>query len=131
MHFSWQSLFSNEDSGSFENVVSLERMQKLNLETIVHPTLYKLCRVQQGAEINFSTRCLVSFLIEKNYQDQVWCDVATTDACHILFSRPWLYDNRVISDGFKRTYVFGNDGHKIVLVLLKLDLNALHTKKKS
>ena len=31
------------DNGSFENVVSLEMVQKLKLETIVHPIPYKLC----------------------------------------------------------------------------------------
>ena len=98
MHFSLQSLF-DDHSGSFENMVSLEMEQKLNLETIVHPTPYKLRGLQQGAEIKVSTRCLVSFSIGNNYHDQVWCDVATMDASHILLGRPWLYDNRVILMG--------------------------------
>ena len=55
------------DNGSFENVVSLEMVKKLNLETIVHPTPYKMCGLQQGDEIKVSTRCLVSFSIGKNY----------------------------------------------------------------
>ena len=60
------------------------------------------------------------------YNDKVWCDIATKDACHILLGRPWLYDNKVIYDGFKHTYAFEKDGHKIiVLVLLKPDLNTL------
>ena len=117
------------DNGSFENMVSLEMVQKLNLETIVHLSLYKLCGLQQGAEIKVSTRCLISFSIGKNYQNQVWCNVATMDACHILLGRPCLYDNRVIYDGFKHTYAHKNDGNKIVLILLKPNLNALHTKR--
>ena len=73
---------------------------------------------------------MVSFLIGKNYHDQEWCDVATMDACYILLGKPWLYDNKVTYDGFKHTYAFENDDHKIVLVHLKPNLNALHAKRK-
>ena len=52
------------------------------------------------------------------------------DACHILLVRPWLYDNMVIYNGFKNTYAFEKGGHKIILIHLKLDLNALHAKIK-
>ena len=76
------------DNGSFENVVSLEMVQKLNLETIVHLSLYKLCGLQQGAKIKVSTRCLVSFSIGKNYHDEIWCDVVIMDVCHILLGKP-------------------------------------------
>ena len=102
----------------------------MNLETIIHPTPYKLCGLQQGAEIKVSTRCMISFSIGKNYHDKVWCDVAIRDACHILLGRPCLYDNRVIYDGFKHTYAFENNGHKIVLAPLKPNLNALQAQRK-
>ena len=64
------------------------------------------------------TRCLVEFSIGK-YQDVVWCDVASMDACHLLLGHPWQYDRRVIYDGLKKTYTFNNNGSKIVLTLLK------------
>ena len=41
------------------------------------------------------------------------------DVCHLLLGRPWKYDRKVIYDGFKNTYTFRKDGHKIVLAPLK------------
>ena len=41
------------------------------------------------------------------------------DVCHLLLRRPWKYDRKVIYDGFKNTYTFRNNGHKIVLAPLK------------
>ena len=77
------------DSGSFENVVSIEMVQKLGLKTIPHPNPYKLCWLQKGNEIKVKTRWLVSFSIGKSYKDEVWCDVRPMDAYHLLLERPW------------------------------------------
>ena len=41
------------------------------------------------------------------------------DVCHLLLGRPWQYDRKVIYDGFKNTYTFRKDEHKIVLAPLK------------
>ena len=41
------------------------------------------------------------------------------DVCHLLLRRPWKYDRKVIYDGFKNTYTFRKDGHKIILAPLK------------
>ena len=49
------------NSGSFENVVSLEMVQKLKLETIQNRNPYQLCWLQNGNEIKVSKRCLVFF----------------------------------------------------------------------
>jgi len=38
--------------------------------------------------------------IGKNYQDELWSDVIPTDACHVLLGRPWMYDRKVMYDGF-------------------------------
>ena len=38
------------------------------------------------------------------------------DGCMPLLGRPWLYDRKVIYDGFKNTYSFIKDGVKITLV---------------
>ena len=49
------------------------------------------------------------------------------DVCHLLLGRPWQYDPKVIYDGFKNTYTFHNDGHKIILAPMK-PIIALETK---
>ena len=107
------------DSGSFKNCVSFEMVQKLDLKMDPHPKPYKLSWLQEGSDIKVKHRCLVSFTIGKHYQDEVWCDVVPMDVCHLLLGRPWQYDRQIIYDGFKNTYTFRKDGHKIVLAPLK------------
>ncbi|KAF7135555.1 hypothetical protein RHSIM_Rhsim08G0252200 [Rhododendron simsii] len=84
------------DSGSCENVVSQEAVQKLGLKTEPHPNPYKLAWLKRGNEIKVSERCLVSFSVGSKYKDQVWCDVVTMDVCHLLLGRPWQFDRKRI-----------------------------------
>ncbi|KAE8661446.1 hypothetical protein F3Y22_tig00113725pilonHSYRG00321 [Hibiscus syriacus] len=79
------------DSGSCENVVSEEVVQKLQLKTDRHPKPYKLSWLNKGSEVTVDRRCLVSFSIGKKYFDNAWCDVVSMDACHILLGRPWQF----------------------------------------
>jgi len=37
------------------------------------------------------------------------------DACHILLGRPWMYDRKVMHNGYLNTYFFTKDGKKITL----------------
>ena len=76
-------------------MVSLEVVQKLSLKTIPHPSPYKLYWLQKRSEIKVNTKCLVEFSIGK-YKDEIWCDVAPVDACHLLLGRPWQYDRHDI-----------------------------------
>ena len=88
-------------------------VQKLDLKMDPNPKPYKLSWLQEGSDIKVKHRCLVSFTIGKHYQDEVWCDVVPMDVCHLLLGRPWQYDRQIIYDGFKNTYTFRKDGHKI------------------
>jgi len=40
------------------------------------------------------------------------------DGCHILLRRPWLFDQKVMRDGYLNTYSFSKDGKKITLAPL-------------
>lgn len=107
------------DSGSCENVISQEAVDKLKLKQEMHPHPYKLSWFKKGNEVSVDTRCLVSFSIGRKYFDNVWCDVVKMDACHILLGRPWQYDRSAIHDGKKNTYTFWKDNIKVTLAPLK------------
>jgi hypothetical protein len=107
------------DSGSCENVVAEQAVQKLKLSTEKHPNPYKLSWLQKGSEITVSQRCLITLSIGSNYKDDIWCDVVRMDACHILLGRPWQYDRSVQHDGRKNTYSFVFNSKKIVLYSAK------------
>ncbi|KAJ0981298.1 hypothetical protein J5N97_009553 [Dioscorea zingiberensis] len=103
------------DSGSCENVVSEDAVQKLQLKTKRHPKPYNLSWLSKGNEVKVDRRCLVSFSIGQRYFDNAWCDVVSMDACHLLLGRPWQYDRSVVHDGRKNTYSLSIKGKKIVL----------------
>ncbi|KAJ9542127.1 hypothetical protein OSB04_028633 [Centaurea solstitialis] len=104
------------DSGSCDNLISEEAVRKLALKTESHPKPYKLQWFKKGGEVTVSKRVLVHFSIDTRYKDDVWCDVVSMDACHLLLGRPWEYDRNVVHDGRANTYSFVFDGVKITLV---------------
>ncbi|KAJ9546904.1 hypothetical protein OSB04_019447 [Centaurea solstitialis] len=85
-------------------------------KTESHPKPYKLQWFKKGGEVTVSKRALVHFSIGTRYKDDVWCDVVSMDACHLLLGRPWDYDRNVVHDGRANTYSFVFDGVKITLV---------------
>ena len=87
------------DGGSCENIVSVEVVQKLNIQTEKHPKPYKLAWLKKGDQVAMHKRALVPFLIGLKYKDVVWCDVVYMDGFHLLLGRPWQYDRDVNHNG--------------------------------
>ena len=90
------------DSGRTDNLVSIEMVEKLELETIEHPSPYRVSWLQKGHQVNSTKQCLVEFKIG-GYKDEILCDVILIDVCHLLLGRPWKYDRNVIMMG-ERTH---------------------------
>eukprot|EP00253_Pinus_taeda_P025766 PITA_25766 len=97
------------DSGSTDNLVSTEVVEKLKLRTMKHPTPYKVSWLKKGHQLLVSEQCEVEFQVGK-YKDKIVCDVMPMDVCHILLGRPWQYDRAAMHDGKRNTYKFGKDG---------------------
>jgi hypothetical protein len=79
------------DSGSTDNLVSTEMVEKLELKTTTHPNPCKVSWLQKGHQVMVSQQCQVEFKIG-GYKDEILCDVIPMDACHILLGRPWQYE---------------------------------------
>jgi hypothetical protein len=103
------------DSGSTDNLVSIEMVEKLELETTDHPSPYKVSWIQKGHQVSVTKQCLVEFKIG-GYNDKILCDVIPMDVCHLLLGRPWKYDRNVVHDGRMNTYTLEKDGrtHKLL-----------------
>ena len=56
------------DCGCFEQLIPIEMVQKLGLETVPLPNPYQVCGLCKGVEIEVSKRCLASFSISKSYK---------------------------------------------------------------
>lgn len=76
------------DSGSSNNCVSEEMVNKLKLERLKHPKPYQIAWIWDDNKILVSEQCLVKLKIG-NYHDEVLCDIMPIDICHILLGRPW------------------------------------------
>ncbi|XP_076917521.1 uncharacterized protein LOC143577597 [Bidens hawaiensis] len=97
------------DGGSCENMVATTMVDKLGLPVEDHPEPYQLTWLKKGNIVRVTKRCLVQFSIGNKYTDEVWCEVISMDACHLLLGRPWQYDSRTKHDGFHNTYSFKKD----------------------
>ncbi|CAA7046444.1 unnamed protein product [Microthlaspi erraticum] len=104
-----------EEPCSCANVIAEEAVKKLELKDEVHPYPYQLAGLQQGSELRVTRRALVNFSIGDAYKDQLYCDVAPTDACHLLLGRPWEFDRKVQHDGFLNTYTFSFNNRSFTL----------------
>eukprot|EP00253_Pinus_taeda_P025364 PITA_25364 len=78
------------DSGSTDNLVSVEMLEK--------------------SEVEFQIG---------HYKDKIICDIMPMDMCHILLGRPWQYDRKVTHDGVLNFYKFEKDGVKHTLVPIR------------
>jgi hypothetical protein len=103
------------DSGRTDNLVSIEMVEKLELEIIAHPKPYKVSWLQKRHQVMVTKQCLVEFKIG-GYRDEIMCDVIPMDVCHILLGRPWQFDRNVIHDGRKNTYTLEKNGRTHVLL---------------
>jgi len=106
------------DSGSTDNLVAVEMVEKLGLKKLKHPTPYKVSWLQKGHQLLVDEQCEVEFQIGM-YKDKIICDVMPMDVCHILLGRPWQFDRSAVHDGKTNCYKFVKDGIKHTLVPIK------------
>ena len=59
------------DGSSYENIVSVEAIQKLNIQIENHPKPYKLAWLKKGGDVIVSQRALVAFSVGMKYKDTV------------------------------------------------------------
>ena len=106
------------DSGSIDNLVSIEMVEKLELETVAHPIPYKVSWLQKGHQVTVTKHCLVEFKIG-GYRDEMLCDVIPMDVYHLLLGRLWKYDRNVVHDGRRNTYTLEKSGRTHMLLPIK------------
>jgi hypothetical protein len=106
------------DSGSTDNLVSTEKVEKLELETHRHPSPYHVTWLQKGHQVCVTRQCLVEFKMGE-YRDKILYNVIPMDVCHVLLGRPWQFDRNVVHDGRMNTYTLEKDGKTHTLLPIK------------
>ena len=102
------------DSGSTDNLVSIEMVEKLVLKRMKHPTPYKVSWLQKGHHLLVNEQCNVELQIG-TYKDEILCDIIPVDVCHILLGRPWQYDKKAVHNVRKNIYSLEKDGKRHTL----------------
>jgi hypothetical protein len=106
------------DSGSTDNLISTEMVEKIELETIEHPSPYRVSCLQKGDQVNVTKQCSVEFK-KGGYKYEILCDVIPMDVCHLFPGIPWQYDRNVIHDGRQNTYTMEKNGRTHMLLPIK------------
>ena len=106
------------DSGSTNNLVSTEMVEKLSLKKIKYPVPYKASWFHKGHQILVSEQCEIDLQVG-TYKDRIICDVMPMDVCHVLLGRPWQFDKKVVHEGRRNCYSFDKDGMRHVLLPLQ------------
>ncbi|KEH24158.1 hypothetical protein MTR_7g105270 [Medicago truncatula] len=94
------------DNKSGENVASNYIEEELKFRMINHQDPYKLQWLNKDYEVKVSQHSIISFSIDKNYKENVRCDVIPMDTCHTHLGRPWQYDHRALYDGYTNINTF-------------------------
>ena len=97
------------DSGSTDNLVSTEMVEKFNSKKVKHPTPYKVSWLHKGHQLLVTEHSEVDFQIG-SCKDKVTCDIIPMDVCHKLLGRPWKFDRKVTHDGNRNCYKFEMGG---------------------
>eukprot|EP00253_Pinus_taeda_P023790 PITA_23790 len=111
------------DSGSTDNLVSTEMVEKLGLKRLKHPNPYRVSWLQKGHQLLVDEQSEVEFQIGP-YKEKIICDIMPMDVCHILLGRPWQYDRKVTHDGVLNYYKFEKDGVRHTLVPIREEKEA-------
>eukprot|EP00253_Pinus_taeda_P012208 PITA_12208 len=106
------------DSGSTDNLVSTEMVEKLGMKRPKHPNPYRVSWLQKGHQLLVDEQSEVEFQIGR-YKDKIICDIMPMDVFHILLGRPWQYDRKVTHDEVLNCYKFEKYGVRHTLGPIK------------
>ena len=67
------------DSGCQANLISVDLVKKLNLETMPHHKPYLLGWITKDANLQVTQKCVFRFAINANFIDEVELDVVPLD----------------------------------------------------
>ncbi|XP_026419879.1 uncharacterized protein LOC113315844 [Papaver somniferum] len=102
------------DSGSTENYVSAQLVEKLGLPVITHPNPYSVGWINISSAQQITHQCFLKFSFP-GYEDYALCDVINMTAASLLLGRPWKYDISVVHNCYDNTYTFVHEGFTKVL----------------
>jgi hypothetical protein len=98
------------DSGSQVNLISEQVVQKLGLETRLHPRPYPLGWICDNAQVQVTKKCKLRFAITSSFIDEVELDVVPLDIAGWFWEVHTCMTGRPFSTGNKTSIIFSRMG---------------------
>ena len=92
------------DLGGSHNLVSKEVINKLHLQTFLHPNPYYATWVSTDQNLLVNEQVILNFSTGQ-YVDSILCDVMEMSCGHFILGKPWKWSKRIVHDGFINTYI--------------------------
>lgn len=102
------------ENSSFDNIVSMEMIEKLKLVRVPHEEPYRAFGLSDDQWVDVFEKAYVPFSIG-TYHDVVECDILPLRDCHLILGQAWQLDKATIYNGKANTYAFEQDGVRFVM----------------
>ena len=92
------------DNDSQNKLISAEVFKRLELLKTPHPQPYNIGWLSQGRGICITQKCLLPYGI-KPFKDEVLCDVAPLEVCHVLLGQPYMWKRHIVYESRPRSVI--------------------------
>jgi len=122
------------DNESYNNLASLELVEKLGLTTRPHPHPYYIQWVNSYDRIKVTEIAHIEFSIGF-YKGSLDFDIVPLQVCQLLLGKPWISENNVVHNTIANKYFFKYNGKKITFIpmtaaeILREDLMGAERRK--
>ena len=120
------------DSRSQKNLISVEVVKRLGLQTIAHPQPYTIGWLHPRIDLHVRQQCHLSYNI-KPFTDEALCDIDPLDVADVLLGQPYLWRRHAVYDSRPCSVVItlGNKLYRIPEVVLPLAISLTIAKQRS
>jgi hypothetical protein len=87
-----------------KNIISIEVVKQLDLQTTPHPQQYNIGLLRQGQYLDVSQQCRLSYGI-KPFKDDVLCDVSPLEFCDVILGQPYMWRHHAIYESRPRNVI--------------------------
>ncbi|GJR99791.1 RNA-directed DNA polymerase, eukaryota, reverse transcriptase zinc-binding domain protein [Tanacetum coccineum] len=103
------------DTESEKNLISSSLVERLGLETTLHPRPYSLGWIKKDIDTQVNRQCKFRFAITNQFIDEVTCEVVPLDICQVIFGSPYLWERDAVYFRRAQKYELEKDGKKYIV----------------
>jgi hypothetical protein len=118
------------DNGSQYNLISVELVKQLGLNTQMNHNTYTLKWIRNNHQLHITKQCTLKFAISSKFVDEVTCDVVPLNECGMVLGSSYFYDHKAFFYRERNQYHLTKVGQEYVVHAHHLKANkSLQTMK--